>query len=86
VPGRRLHESLDRILLGQRYPLVHRLLDLPSMWLGERHRELLHDELTATLAGLAVEGPRGALSALLHVWLDRALTIYSGGRRSRRDR
>jgi hypothetical protein len=71
MPSRKVHEQLDRILFGRKHTAVHKLLDLPSVWLGERHRVVLHDELSAMLAGFLVDGSEGAMSALLHVWLDK---------------
>jgi len=77
MPSQDLHRKLDRLLLGKSYPKVHTTLDLPSTWLGKGHRILFHDEPTAMLIGLAVGGVEGAMSALLHVWLDRAYTQSS---------
>jgi hypothetical protein len=77
MPSQDLHRKLDRLLLGKSYPRVHTTLDLPSTWLGKEHRILFHDEPTAILIGLAVGGIEGAISALLHVWLDRAYTQTS---------
>ena len=71
MPSRRLHETIDLMLLGQKFGQVHKTLDLPSRWLGMKHRQVFHDELSAIMIGYALGGPRGALSALLHVWLDR---------------
>jgi hypothetical protein len=74
VPSWRLHRLVDKIVLGREYPEVHRALDLPYLWLGPKHRILFHDPITATMMGYAIAGPRGALSALLHITLDRELS------------
>lgn len=71
MPNRQTHEALDKLVLGKKYTNVHKILDLPSLWLGERHRLLFHDEATAMLIGFLVDGNGGAVSALLHVLLDR---------------
>jgi len=71
VPNRQTHEALDKLVLGKKYTNVHKILDLPSLWLGERHRLLFHDEVTAMLIGFLVDGNGGAMSALLHVLLDK---------------
>jgi hypothetical protein len=71
MPGRKVHEIVDVLLLGQKCSQVHKMIDLPSIWLGKGHRVLFHDEPTALLIGYVVGGPKGALSALLHIWLDR---------------
>jgi hypothetical protein len=74
VPSWRLHRLVDKIVLGREYPEVHRALDLPYLWLGPKHRILFHDPVTATLLGFMIAGPGGALSALLHITLDRELS------------
>lgn len=74
MPSWRLHRLVDKIVLGREYPEVHRALDLPYLWLGPKHRILFHDPITATMMGYAIAGPRGALSALLHITLDRELS------------
>jgi hypothetical protein len=77
MPSQDLHKKLDKFLFGREHPEVHTMLDLPSTWLGKEHRVLFHDEPTAVLMGLAVGGVEGAISALFHVWLDRAYTQTS---------
>jgi hypothetical protein len=71
MPSRQVHEMIDLLILGKKYPKVHKTLDLPHKWLGSRHRVLFHDEVTAMLIGYMISGNEGMLSALLHVWLDR---------------
>jgi len=74
MPGRSVHVKVDRMLLKRPHPRVHRMLDLPHLWMGERHRRLFHDPLTAMMVGYAVDGPEGGLSALLHVMTDKLLS------------
>jgi hypothetical protein len=73
MPSRKVHESLDLLVFGRRCSMVHKLLDMPSLWLGPRHRAWLHDETSAILIGYLAGGPEGSVSALLHVWLDKYL-------------
>jgi hypothetical protein len=80
VPSWKVHRLVDKIILGREYPEVHRALDLPYIWLGPRHRILFHDPASAMLLGYAVAGPGGALSALLHITLDRELSKMVGRR------
>jgi uncharacterized protein (DUF2062 family) len=72
MPSRRVHELFDLLFLGKRYSKVHRTLDAPSKVLGSSHRSLLHDPMSAMLIGAILTGDiGGALSALLHIWVDR---------------
>jgi hypothetical protein len=61
--------QLDKLVLGKSYPEVHRVLDLLPMALGLRHKAF-HDPVSALIIGSALDGPEGALSALLHIYLD----------------
>jgi hypothetical protein len=70
MPEHKIHMQLDKLVLGKSYPEVHRALDLLPMKLGLYHK-LFHDESTAMMIGYLLDGPSGALSALLHIWLDR---------------
>ena len=70
MPSRKVHEALDMLVFGKKHTRVHRALDMPSMWLGERHRVLFHDPVSALIIGSALDGSEGALSALLHIYLD----------------
>jgi len=75
MPSRRVHELFDLLFLGRRYSKVHRTLDAPSKMLGQSHRSLLHDPMSAMLIGAVLTGDmRGALSALLHIWTDKNAT------------
>jgi hypothetical protein len=76
MPSREVHLLLDKLVLGKGYPRVHKTLDLPSLWMGARHRSLMHDVLTAMFVGLLVGNSEGAMSALMHVWLDKQLSPY----------
>jgi len=76
VPDRRVHEAVDKLLFNKKCTTVHKILDLPSKWLGEKHRILLHDPLTAMLIGFLVDRYEGAMSALLHIALDKQLSSY----------
>ncbi|MEM4977397.1 MAG: hypothetical protein QXT64_08745 [Desulfurococcaceae archaeon] len=71
MPSRQMHELFDKLFFNKKHSKVHKLLDLPSSFLGTKHRTILHDELQALLLGYVIDGPEGALSALLHIWLDK---------------
>lgn len=65
MPTREVHRKVDRLILGEEFPEVHRIKDLPAKFLGAKHRRLFHDVDTAVLLG-AIYGPKAFLSALLH--------------------
>jgi len=65
LPSRRVHNLVDKALLGRSYDSVHRAIDQPYKYLGKRHRILFHDPLTATLASGGKPAP-----ATLHILLD----------------
>jgi len=66
--------KIDKLFLRRSYPQVHKFLDLPHLWMGERHRQLFHEPCTAMMIGYLLGGPEGGISALLHVLLDKALS------------
>lgn len=83
MPSRRFHEKIDRFFLGKSFPHIHKALDLPHIILGERHRILFHDPISAVAIGFILGGQQGAQSALLHTVVDRIFTD-TFARKSRR--
>jgi hypothetical protein len=73
MPERKYHVALDKLVLGKSYSQVHKYIDMPYLVLGKKHRVMFHDPLTAILIGYMVGGNEGAISALLHIWLDRVV-------------
>jgi hypothetical protein len=71
VPSHNVHTKFDKMLLGRSHPKVHRTLDLLPMKFGLPHKTL-HEPLTAMFVGYLVDGNEGAISALIHLALDRA--------------
>lgn len=70
MPERKLHLKLDRLLFGREHNEVHKILDLPSAFLGTEHRRLFHSPIEAAAIGFLIDGFEGMLSALAHVELD----------------
>ncbi len=71
MPSRRVHEFFDRLVFGKTHPEVHRRLDGPSRLLGKKHRMFFHDPVSAAIVGYCIDGEEGALSALLHLLVDK---------------
>jgi len=70
MPDRRTHELFCQLLLGKKYIQVHRLMDMPSLWMGRKHRQLFHDFFGACLASALTRDPKAFLAAQLHIMLD----------------
>jgi len=49
IPSRRVRRYVSRLLLGNSFDKVHRVIDLPYGFLGKKHRILLHDPISAVL-------------------------------------
>lgn len=71
TPSRKVHRATTKFVLGNEYDEVHRLLDIASKFMGKTHRKYFHDPMSAMAAGASVAGERGALTALLHLEVDK---------------
>jgi hypothetical protein len=77
----RVHRLLDKLLLGREHGDVHRWMDGPARYLGERHRVVRHSPLEVLLK--YHDSPEKALSGLLHILADEAESRARGWRRCR---
>lgn len=72
MPGWKVHNFTDKILLGKSYPKVHRRIDKPYKYFGRDHRILFHDLPTAI--GIAKDSypddPKAVGSAYFHLLYD----------------
>jgi hypothetical protein len=71
MPSHQLHRKVSLSILGQAYPDVDRLLDLPGLMGVKHHRRFLHDPLSAFMIGYALHGEKGALAGFTHILLDK---------------
>ena len=72
MPSRRVHNLVNKLVLGNDYDWLNRLIDMPSQWLGPRHRVLFHDEKQDPLVTfLLTRDPGAALAHYLHIKLDK---------------
>lgn len=77
----RIHRLIDRLVLGREHGDVHRWMDEPARYLGERHRSLRHTPLEVLLKYW--DNPEKALSGLLHILADKAESRVRRWRRCR---
>lgn len=68
MPSRKVHTMDSR--LGGYSRKVNNMIDLPYAWLGNKHRVLFHDPVSAMMLGYIIDGQRGAIGALRHLALD----------------
>ena len=72
MPSRRVHNLVNKMILGDDYDWLNKLIDSPSKWLGPYHRVLFHDEKRDPLITLLLTGDPGAAAAhLLHILVDK---------------
>ena len=77
MPSHRVHLFLDQLILGKKYPKIHKFLDNPVYFLGKRHRILFHDPAMALLvAQKEYPGdPKAILSAQIHIRVDNLCSL-----------
>ena len=66
------HRALDKIVLGQEFPKVHRWMDQPAYRCGPGHRRYRHDARAVVLMALVHRDPKAGAAALLHIAADLA--------------
>jgi hypothetical protein len=72
MPSRKIHNLINRLILGKSYDDINRFIDLPYLWLGGRHRKYFHDlKTTPALIALIKKDLRAGLAAVLHILADR---------------
>jgi hypothetical protein len=64
------HRAIDRAVLRQEFPKVHRWMDQPAWRCGPGHRKYRHDARAVVLMALRERDPRAGVSALLHIAAD----------------
>jgi len=78
MPPWKIHEFIDKVILGKKYKKVHRLLDFPAFFV-KNHRRFLHDKYGVLLALITHDfDPKAGLSAILHILLDKKLSYKKG--------
>lgn len=71
MPKHKIHKYADKLLFNKCFPKVHRAIDLPYIFYGRSHRRYFHTYKEGYCIGYIASGEaKGALSGLLHVWLD----------------
>jgi hypothetical protein len=78
MPTHKVHELIDKLVLGERYPDTHDWIDEPVKWLGARHRVQRHNATVPAVifirelmaSGDAEKALKKGLSATLHLAAD----------------
>ena len=71
MPRRKIHDSINVIVLGKAYSEVNKVLDLPAKVVGSSHRKFLHSVPEAFLLGVLLTGDLdGGIGGVLHVIVD----------------
>jgi len=63
------HMDIEKRIIGQVFPIVHKVMDNPRFILGAKHRILLHD-LNTVFFFTSLFGREYGLSCLLHILED----------------
>jgi hypothetical protein len=72
MPSRKIHNLVNKLILGKSYDEVNRLVDLPYLWLRGKHRKYFHDMKTIPACITILEkDPKAGLAAAIHIWLDK---------------
>lgn len=75
MPSRRVHNNINRILLGRDYDWLNKAVDQPSRLLGPLHRMLFHDPHVDPLLTLLVTGdPDAMIAHYIHIKTDQFFT------------
>lgn len=73
IPSHKIHRMADRILLNKEFEEVHLWMDAPYKVLkGPAHREFRHDSVAVARILLRTKDPKRAMSAILHILLDKS--------------
>jgi len=78
VPGHKVHAYVDRQFFGRAYWKMHRKMDIAVFWLGNKHRVLFHDPITAVcIAKSCYPYDKNAEeAAYTHILVDQFCTAY----------
>jgi len=84
MPSHEIHELIDEIFLGKRHPEVHKIMDLPAIFLGKKHRKYFHDPVSVLI--LFGRDEEKLKSALLHILMDDLVSDFKRSLRSSKKR
>lgn len=72
MSSRRVHDLINKLILGKSYDEVNALIDWPYKIIGPRHRKYFHDIKTTPLVIAAIaRDPKAGLAAALHIFTDK---------------
>lgn len=73
MPSREFHKIISKILFGETGDKVHKYMDEPYKWLGNKHRSQRHDTLTIALLQMT-QGNQAGLHAAAHIITDKTMS------------
>lgn len=80
MPSRKAHETINKLLLGNKYVKVNEWIDEPVKWLGPHHRVLRHSPLDLLVQfGWSPE----LFAGLVHLGSDYSVSAYKKALRAR---
>jgi len=72
MPSRKVHNLINKLILGKSYDNVNRLIDWPYKIVGPYHRKYFHDIKTTPIVIAAIaKDPKAGLAAALHILVDK---------------
>lgn len=74
MPSHDIHELIDEIFLGKRHPEVHKIMDLPALFVKKHHRRYFHDPLSILI--LFGNDAEKLSSAVLHILMDELVSDF----------
>lgn len=74
MPNRNIHKKISKAIVDDSCEKVHYLIDFPYKFLGNKHRMLFHDPISAVIIGYIIGREKGVISALTHMITDYSLS------------
>jgi len=70
MPNRKIHNKINRAILGKDYDWINKIMDAPSQFLGKKHRKVLHHPIDALWISALTRDPKAGAAVLLHSLTD----------------
>lgn len=70
MADRKLHNLVNKLILGNSYEFVNALMDSPSQQFGSSHRKYLHNPLDALFIAATFKDPKAGIACLIHQGVD----------------
>jgi len=73
MPSREFHKLVSKMLFGNDGNEIHKWVDEPFKWLGNKHRSERHDPFTVAMLQMT-KGKDAALHAAAHIVTDKVFS------------